>query len=113
MSNPPPPTHSERATELLLQANTERRAIITHLREESTSTVSLETLATRLAPDSPGERDHARIRLHHIHLPKLAETPLLSYDTDTRTVEYHGHPEFEALLDTIQRDHPTSQGTAP
>ena len=112
MSNPPSP-QSERATELLLQANTERRAIITHLHEAPTTTVSLETLGTRLAPDSPGERDHVRIRLHHIHLPKLAGTPLLSYDPDTKTVEYHGHPGLEALLDTIHRDEPTHQHTAP
>lgn len=87
---------------LSIRADRERRAIVTHLRDATTGTASLDTLAATLAPRSPTERDDARIRLHHTHLPKLAQTPLLSYDPETATVDYHGNPEIEALLSTIQ-----------
>lgn len=88
--------------QLAILADGERRAILAHLQEAGTNTASLDDLASVLAPDSPTERDYARIRLHHTHLPKLAETPLLRYDPNTATVDYHGHPELEALLTTIQ-----------
>ena len=87
---------------LSVLADSERRTILTHLGDASTDTAPLDDLATALAPDSPRDREHARIRLHHGHLPRLAGTPLLSYDTATATVEYHGDPELETLLAIIQ-----------
>lgn len=83
---------------LSLLADSERRTLITHLRDTSTDTASLADLATALANHTPCDRAHARIRLHHGHLPRLAQTPLLSYDPATTTVEYHGDPELETLL---------------
>lgn len=88
-------------TQLSLLADSERRAIITHLQNSGSDTTTLDALVNVLAPHSSVERDHARIRLHHSHLPKLAETPLISYDPDLNVVEYHRHPELEALLDAI------------
>lgn len=70
-------------------------------------------LAAALAPDSPADRDRVRIRLHHSHLPKLDGTSLLSYDPETTTIEYHGHPELEPLLDTIHRDNTACSGSTP
>lgn len=82
-------------------ADRERRAVVSHLRNRGTASATLDELASVLEPDSNLERDHARIRLHHRHLPVLAETPLLSYDPRTRIVEYHGDAELETLLDSI------------
>lgn len=79
----------------------ERRAIIAHLRDAPTDSASLDGLAAALAPDSPGDREHVRIRLHHNHLPQLAETPLLSYDTATTIVRYHGHPDLRTILNSL------------
>lgn len=84
-----------------LLADGERRTLLAHFRDRGTGTTSLDALASVLASDSPIERDHARVRLHHTHLPKLAQTPLLDYDPDTTIVEYHRHPEFEYLIDSI------------
>lgn len=97
--------------QLSVLADRERRAIITHFRDAASHTATLDSLATVLAADSPTERDYARIRLHHIHLPKLADTPLLSYDHDTATVAYHGHPELELLLNTVDAFEATEQRT--
>ena len=87
---------------LSLLANKERRAITTHLRDASTDTASLDELTTALATNTSLDQEYVRIRLHHGHLPKLAGTPLLSYDLTTTTVQYHGYPELETLLDIIQ-----------
>ena len=104
----------DRLDELLsLLADSERRTIITHLRDTSTDTASLADLATALTPDSPNDREHARIRLHHDHLPQLAETPLLSYDPATTTVQYHGDHELETLLDIIQAHETPPPNTEP
>lgn len=98
---------------LSLLADSERRTIITHLQDASTDTASLGDLATALAAHTPCDRNHARIRLHHSHLPRLAQTPLLSYDPATTTVEYHGHPELETLLDIIQTHETPPPNTEP
>lgn len=114
MSETTPPRQSERVTELLsVLADGERRTIIIHLRDKTTGTASLETLTTVLVPESPAHRDRARIRLHHTHLPKLATTPLLSYDPATTHVEYHGHPELDSLLETIHHSETAHPNAAP
>lgn len=82
-------------------ADSERRSIVRHLQTKGSRTATLDELAAVLEPDSDLERDHARIRLHHTHLPKLDETPLLTYRPEFATVEYHGDAEFEALLDIL------------
>lgn len=82
-------------------ADSERRQIITHLKDAPTDTVSLEELATHLTTDYDSDPRHTRIRLHHNHLPTLDATGILDYDTDTKTIQYHGHPELETLLNTL------------
>lgn len=85
--------------QLSVLADSERRSIVSYLREKASATATLDELAAVLEPDSDRERDYARIRLHHGHLPKLDTTPLITYHPEMATVEYHGHPEFEALLE--------------
>lgn len=103
MSEPTSPRRLERINErLLLLADGECRAIIAHLRDAPPAAVSLETLAAALASDSPAARDRALIRLHHSHLPKLAATDIIKYDPTTTTVEYHGHPGLESLLEAVE-----------
>ena len=61
-----------------LLADRERRALLGVLLERS-GPISMEDLRGRLA-DVIGEEDHAGIRLHHVHLPKLDEAGLVEYD---------------------------------
>lgn len=112
MSETPTQHRTERLDELLsLLADGERRTILAHLRNRGTGTTSLDSLATVLASDSSVEQDHARVRLHHTHLPKLAQTPLLDYDPVTTTVEYHRDPEFELLLNSLPGPGLSAPGT--
>lgn len=114
MSETMSPRQSERVDELLsVLADGERRAIIAYLRDDPTGAASLKTLAAVLAHESATDQDRARIRLHHTHLPTLARTPLLSYETKTRTVEYHGHPGLDSLLETIHHVEATHPASAP
>ena len=85
---------------LALLAESERRVILVKLQEAGTGTVSLDALATALTGPSR-DRDQARVRLTHTHLPKLAETDIIDYDSRSTTIRYHGHQGLEALLDAV------------
>lgn len=114
MSEPKTPPQSDRLNDLLsLLADSERRAIITHLQYAASDTTSLETLVTVLAGDSPIARDSARIRLYHTHLPKLAQTPLLSYDQANGSVQYLDHPELESLGKSVHVFEAADDGFEP
>lgn len=94
--------------QLSVFADRERRAIVNYLRTKASATATLDELAAMLEPHSNLERDYVRIRLHHKHLPKLDDTPLLTYHPELATVEYRGHPEFEALLDILPTPEPSA-----
>lgn len=112
MPETPTQLRADRLDELLtLLADSERRTILTHLRNRGTGTTSLDSLAAVLASDSPVAQDYARVRLHHTHLPKLAQTPLLDYDPVTTTVEFHRDPEFELLLNSLPGPGLSAPGT--
>lgn len=112
MSETPTQLRPERLDELLsLLADSERRTILAHLRNRGTGTTSLDNLAAVLAAESPIEQDYARVRLHHTHLPKLAQTPLVDYDPVTSTVQYHRDPEFEFLLNSLPGPGVSALGT--
>lgn len=97
-----PPTEAESFETLRsVLADSDCRAIIIQLRAASVTTASLATLTSAIATPAPTDRDHARRRLTDTLLPKLTATSLLTYDPDTATVHYHGHPELDAVLHTI------------
>lgn len=92
---------------LRLLADSERRRIINQLRATNpTAHVTLEELTSQLTTDTEHDPDHTRIRLHHTHLPKLADIGLIDYDPATNTIAYHGHDALEVLLDTIPTQRP-------
>lgn len=100
-------------TLLSLLADGERRAIIAHLRETTRTDASLEELADALATHADFDREHARTRLHHSHLPMLADTTILEYDTDTSTIQYRGNPELESLMEAVQTLDATTAAAQP
>lgn len=102
MNAPKNPSQTGRLDSVLpVLANTERQTILSHLREPTGDTVSLEELTKVLATDTGLDRDQAQIRLHHAHLPKLADLDIVDYDVDSNTVQYLGSPEVESVLDSI------------
>lgn len=87
----------ERALSLL--ADPVRRQALAVVREretvtlrELTVTVTSRTAGTVELDDDRSVLDRRRIRLHHVHLPKLAAAGLVTYDTDRRTIELAAEP---------------------
>jgi hypothetical protein len=71
----------------------EHRRLTIDILAETTSPVGLEDLATEIAArkvDIPTDGDaieRVAISLHHIHLPKIAETGLLDYDPEPHLIK--------------------------
>lgn len=100
-------------TMLSVLADGERRAILAHLQETTRTVASLEELAAALATHTDFDRERARTRLHHSHLPLLADTSILEYDTDANTIQYRGHPELESLMEAVQTLDATTAAAQP
>lgn len=76
-------------------ANRHRRAVLYSLKNASGDTLEFDTLVDRVADTlregvADERRQRLRISLHHTHLPKLEESGIVEYDTET------GHVQFTA-----------------
>lgn len=100
-------------------AHRQRRQLLVRLRTQDTRRIrklSRESRELLVATDSfidgylassmeVGAVDKALIRLHHVHLPKLAEDGFIEWDRDANLVRKG--PQFESLrpiLDVIEAD---------
>lgn len=95
-----------RSVDFLLSvlADEQRREILRYFQQAEDSVASLEALADHLVDAGAAddrEREYVHVRLHHAHLPKLAETTAIEYEPHSRRVRYHGHPELETLLEAV------------
>lgn len=81
-----------------------RRYVLYHLTRES-DTVDFDTLAASLADWDAGQPGKSRdtssatieTQLRHVHLPKLADAGVVTFDADTGAVELvetNGHGQF-------------------
>jgi|AntRauTorcE11898_2_1112593.scaffolds.fasta_scaffold01435_6 DNA-binding transcriptional ArsR family regulator len=73
---------------------------IVRILHERKSKISPRSLAVRLAASNsadPGARDaeSVQIRLHHVHLPKLATSGLVELDETGRAISTTNHPLYE------------------
>lgn len=50
----------------------------------------------------PSGDDRIALRLHHVDLPKLAETGVIDYDPNEQLVRYEGDPSLERYLNVLQ-----------
>lgn len=99
-------------TVLEILSHHHRRDLFRLFREESTDTIDFERCVNHLVERErqrtgqvPGP-DHLRITLHHVHLPKLSQAGLVTYDESSETLRYHpdeGIEEWLGLIDS-ERD---------
>lgn len=80
-----------------------RRSVLRYLSEYDDGEAGVDELAARLRADrdrrgGPAGTNGERITLEHVHLPKLAEAGVVTYDADEGTVRYHHHESVEKLL---------------
>lgn len=87
-------------------AHSHRRYVLYYLQTNS-GAVTIDTLAATLAnegggPAATGTNDtteQLEITLRHMHLPKLADAGLITFDTDTNSVELDGTGAFGRFVD--------------
>ena len=88
-------------------ANRRRRAVLYSLKNASGGTLEYDTLVDRVADrtregDEEGvseeRRQRLQIAIHHSHLPKLEESQLVEYETDTGHVRFTGDELTRELL---------------
>lgn len=90
--------------ELIALANPERRRVLDHFVATQTEVAELEVLSCKVArvrADGASESaptEGARARLHHVHLPKLADCDLVEYDPRSGTVRYQPDQAVEELV---------------
>lgn len=85
-------------------ADRERRAVVAHFMTEDSNTASVNDLITQyqeMTGDEDISANSLEIRLHHQHLPKLADAGIIEYDARSQTVRYHGGSQVENLLESV------------
>jgi len=89
-----------------------RRRYVLHLLQDSNEAVSVRTLAKRIAMwEATDARtrpsvvavESVRVSLHHTHLPKLADSGTLTYDTAQERIEPNGQRVSDFLIDSELR----------
>ncbi|GAA5053759.1 hypothetical protein ACFFQF_28715 [Haladaptatus pallidirubidus] len=85
-------------------ADHRRRALLRCLRNTETP-LAVSTLVTKLTQSDDREPSNrttdTAITLHHIHLPKLADTGIIEYDQSDQQATYTAPPQVDALLEQM------------
>jgi hypothetical protein len=91
-------------------ANHRRRAILTYLQQAQSGTATVEELASFIAEHADGQSStpldtdgqNITMSLHHVHLPKLADANLITYEPDRGRVSDQSDGWVADLLATIE-----------
>lgn len=85
--------------------DSQRRAVLTLLSRVDERTVTTDEVADLLAArvDDVPEKDLLKLRLHHIHLPKLAELGVIEYDPRSNMLRYIGDDDVETWLEQLHQ----------
>lgn len=102
-------TRSLTTDELLqLAANRTRRVVLRCLIESENHRVRVDELVDTVCAmeepavgQNPVSRETVRTKLHHRHLPRLAEAGVVEYEEERCSVRYHRNESLEALLEFI------------
>lgn len=83
-----------------------RQEVLTFLSESADREHDLRSLVEHLAERRTGEGrpvdpDRIAIRLHHVHLPKLAEQGLVEFDPERGRVRYRPDRDVERYLERL------------
>lgn len=65
-----------------------RRLVLQELADHPTENIDFETLVGRMCESNPTTRTQLASDLHHIHLPKLADLGVITYDTERRYITH-------------------------
>lgn len=77
-----------------------RRQVVRYFVESSDRTATVDELTGYVAKRlDDRSRQHVRLNLHHVHVPKLANAGLVEYNPQALTVRYRRHPVAERLVE--------------
>lgn len=84
----------------------ERRAVMAYFLETDNRTATVSELASQCQQPRPSDEstvtvDRMTARLHHRHLPKLADAGIIEYEPQTQVVQYQEAPMIEELFRTL------------
>lgn len=90
-----------------LLASPERRSVLRQL-IDATGSVTIGGLADGLLKGQNGgpdaqSREKVVLELYHLHLPRLRDAGLVSFDTETGEVRYHPDERVERLLRAVNK----------
>lgn len=85
---------------LKLLGNATRRAVLRILMNSEGEAKTIDDLARTIAA-GPSEQRNVTIRLHHVHLPMLAEANLIDIEPISAEVSYIGDEVVEELLESL------------
>jgi hypothetical protein len=105
LTDEPEPAADPLGERFALLANRERRHLLYCLRS-SPAEVDLEELAACVAScrNPPADPTRTRTRLHHHHLPRLADAGLVVYDGDAGRIEVTAQERIADLLEPFETD---------
>lgn len=86
-----------------------RREVIRFCTEQQVVQTDLDAIVEYLNhetgwADEAIDRDQLKLRLHHLHLPKLADGGLLEFDPRSGQVRYRSHDMVESWLARLQTE---------
>lgn len=91
----------------------DRRQLIQTLRQDNHDETTIEALVDQLhggesvqGNDPPPDRETLLAKLHHNHLPKLAEHGVVDFDPTDGTVRYRSPARVELMLDALPKAAP-------
>jgi hypothetical protein len=86
-------------------ANAECRTVVRYLSAKETETTDLDELVDSVHEeiDTITTPEQIRIRLVHIHLPKLADYNVIEYDDRSELIHYRDHRKLKAMLDLTKQ----------
>lgn len=96
-------TNADGWDEVLASLAYRRRRIVLSILDDRGAPMAKPELARRIVAREEGGRADLEsgatetlcASLHHVHLPKLQQAGLLTYDADSGTVSYEGHPALD------------------
>ena len=93
--------HAEKCDELLqLLCHRHRRQILRFLDTQPTNTATVDELVEHV--DSQSGETSLSTEMHHVHLPKLADSGLIEWDSRSETVRYYPEPLCHDMLRTLR-----------